>query len=223
MHDFKSFCRVSDSFTVAMAEDAATTDAPVIEEVAAMDPTDEATAQVDGITAAGDADEDGGTGVADPEPAQKSPSTAQRAKPKVSKAQHLGMICFSVTPWACRTDCSISRTPTTACCNTARAMTGTLSDQGADSQRLDVEPEKIMSGSRHRKSVAFYQPETIHVTEKLTVEPVRLRLVCCYFAPFCAYNIKCNGCGGSICSASRPHFDACCCRARERNCLRSPM
>jgi len=36
-----------------------------------------------------------------------------------------------------------------------------------------VEPDKIVSGSRHRKSVAFYQPETIHVTEKLAIESVR--------------------------------------------------
>jgi len=40
-----------------------------------------------------------------------------------------------------------------------------------------VEPDKIMSGSRHRKSVAFYQPETIHVTEKLAIEPVRSHFV----------------------------------------------
>ncbi len=40
-------------------------------------------------------------------------------------------------------------------------------------QRIDVEPDKIVSGSRHRKSVAFYQPETIHVTEKLAIESVR--------------------------------------------------
>ena len=75
-----------------MAEDAETNDAPVIEEGAGMDPADEATPQVDNTTDAGDAEDDGATGAADPKPAQKSPSTAQRAKPKVSKAQHLIMI-----------------------------------------------------------------------------------------------------------------------------------
>ncbi len=35
-----------------------------------------------------------------------------------------------------------------------------------------MEPDKIVTGSRQRKSVDHYKVEDIHVTEKLTVEPV---------------------------------------------------
>ena len=69
-----------------------TDDAPVIEDAAAVDPAEEAEAPVDATATAGDAEE---TGAADLEPAQKSPSTAQRAKPKVSTAQHLRMILLA--------------------------------------------------------------------------------------------------------------------------------
>ena len=61
-----------------------TDDAPVIEDAAAMDPADEAAAPVDAAAIPGDAEENEATGAADLEPVQKSPSTAQRAKPKVS-------------------------------------------------------------------------------------------------------------------------------------------
>ena len=35
-----------------------------------------------------------------------------------------------------------------------------------------MEPDKIVAGSRHRKSVEHYKVEDIHITEKLMVEPV---------------------------------------------------
>ena len=40
-----------------------------------------------------------------------------------------------------------------------------------------MEPDKIVTGLRQRKSVDLYKVEDIHVTEKLTVEPVHHVLI----------------------------------------------